>query len=83
MWNYFGQFVWIKKVTIIVAFHFMKRRLITKEVTIMIQKTVLTDQRQIKGSKIAKGFRSAKVLVNWGPFDEFFLEKKSHNAEKN
>ena len=26
--NYFGQFVWIeKKVTIIVAFHFMKRRL--------------------------------------------------------
>ena len=28
--NYFGQFVWIeKKVTIIVAFHFMKRRLKT------------------------------------------------------
>ena len=29
--NYFGQFVWIekKRVTIIVAFHFMKRRLIT------------------------------------------------------
>ena len=26
--NYFGQFVWIEKVTIIVAFHFMKRRLI-------------------------------------------------------
>ena len=27
--NYFGQFVWIekKRVTIIVAFHFMKRRL--------------------------------------------------------
>ena len=25
--NYFGQFVWIEKVTIIVAFHFMKRRL--------------------------------------------------------
>ena len=29
--NYFGQFVWIeKKVTIIVAFHFMKRRLETR-----------------------------------------------------
>ena len=31
--NYFGQFVWIekkKKVTIIVAFHFMKRRLIRR-----------------------------------------------------
>ena len=27
--NYFGQFVWIKKVTIIVAFHFMKRLLKT------------------------------------------------------
>ena len=29
--NYFGQFVWIekKRVTIIVAFHFMKRRLKT------------------------------------------------------
>ena len=27
--NYFGQFVWIKKVTIIVAFHCMKRRLKT------------------------------------------------------
>ena len=25
--NYFGQFVWIEKVTTIVAFHFMKRRL--------------------------------------------------------
>ena len=25
--NYFGQFVWIEKVTIIVAFHFMNRRL--------------------------------------------------------
>ena len=25
--NYFGQFVWIEKATIIVAFHFMKRRL--------------------------------------------------------
>ena len=25
--NYSGQFVWIEKVTIIVAFHFMKRRL--------------------------------------------------------
>ena len=25
--NYFGQFVWIEKVTIKVAFHFMKRRL--------------------------------------------------------
>ena len=23
LWNYFGQFVWIKKVTIIVAFHFV------------------------------------------------------------
>ena len=33
--NYFGQFVWIeKKVTIIVAFHFMKRRL--KRVTIIV-----------------------------------------------
>ena len=30
--NYFGQFVWIeKKVTLIVAFHFMKRRLKTTE----------------------------------------------------
>ena len=29
--NYFGQFVWIEKVTIIVAFHFMKRRLKTFE----------------------------------------------------
>ena len=32
--NYFGQFVWIekkKRVTIIVAFHFMKRRLKKKE----------------------------------------------------
>ena len=27
--NYFGQFVWIEKVTIIVAFNFMKRRLKT------------------------------------------------------
>ena len=28
LYNYFGQFVWIeKRVTIIVAFHFMKRRL--------------------------------------------------------
>ena len=25
--NYFDQFVWIEKVTIVVAFHFMKRRL--------------------------------------------------------
>ena len=31
--NYFGQFVWIekKRVTIIVAFHFMKRQLKTEE----------------------------------------------------
>ena len=31
--NYFGQFVWIekKRVTIIVAFHFMKRRLKTSD----------------------------------------------------
>ena len=31
--NYFGQFVWIekKRVTIIVAFHFMKRRLTSRE----------------------------------------------------
>ena len=33
--NYFGQFVWIekKRVTIIVAFHFMKRRLKTYRAT--------------------------------------------------
>ena len=40
-------------------------------------------RRHIKGSKIAKGLHSAKVLVNWGPFDEkFFMKKMSHNAEK-
>ena len=35
--NYSGQFVWIekKRVTIIVAFHFMKRRLKTKTLTIV------------------------------------------------
>ena len=27
-------------------------------------------RRHIKGSKIAKGLQGAKVLVNWGPFDE-------------
>ena len=27
LWNYCGQFMWIEKVPIIVAFHFMKRRL--------------------------------------------------------
>ena len=41
--NYFGQFVWIeKKVTIIVAFHFMKRRLkilILRQVEILRQVT--------------------------------------------
>ena len=25
--NYFGQFVWIEKMSLIVAFHFVKRRL--------------------------------------------------------
>ena len=29
-----------------------------------------------KISKIAKRFQSAKVFVNWGPLDEFFLEKR-------
>ena len=33
--NYFGQFVWIeKKVTILVAFHSMKRRLKTRVMTL-------------------------------------------------
>ena len=41
--NYFGQFVWIemkkkRKVTIIVAFHFMKRRLKTKITWIVLEK---------------------------------------------
>ena len=46
--NYFGQFVWIekKRVTIIVAFHFMKRRLKT-EFTLHKKKT---DTFLIKGS---------------------------------
>ena len=35
-------------------------------------------RRHIQGSKIAKGLQSAKVLVNWGHFDE----KKSHNVGK-
>ena len=35
--NYFGQFVWIeKKITIIAAFHFMKRRL--KRVTSIVSR---------------------------------------------
>ena len=36
--NYFGQFVWIekKRVTIIVAFHFMKRRLKIKGLGMII-----------------------------------------------
>ena len=40
--NYFGQFVWIekkrKKITIIVAFHFMKRRLKTFSIKFFISK---------------------------------------------
>ena len=42
----------------------------------------LPSRCHIKGSKTAKGLQSAKVLVNWGPFDDFFLGKKFHNAEK-
>ena len=45
--NYFGQFVWIeKKVTIIVAFHFMKRRLKTS--------------RAVQHSRRAKPFSNAQ-----------------------
>ena len=35
--NYFGQFVWIekKRVTIIVAFHFMKRRLKNRDFSVI------------------------------------------------
>ena len=32
-------------------------------------------RRHIKGSKIAEGLQSAKVLVNRGPFDEKIFEK--------
>ena len=39
--NYFGQFVWIeKKVTIIVAFHFMKRQLKNEKSLNLILKAV-------------------------------------------
>ena len=39
--NYFGQFVWIeKKVTIIVAFHFMKRRLKIKIKIFLFRKSL-------------------------------------------
>ena len=44
--NYFGQFVWIeKKVTIIVAFHFMKRRLKTGAIAFCEHKFSLADKK--------------------------------------
>ena len=41
--NYFGQFVWIekKRVTILVAFHFMKRRLKTERTKTSLFKIVI------------------------------------------
>ena len=57
--NYFGQFVWIekkkkRKVTIIVAFHFMKRRL--KNLTIRLyktfSKTLLRELRRLIGREL-------------------------------
>ena len=47
--KYFGQFVWIenkkRKATIIVAFHFMKRRLKNDAIQIYILKLVTTEKK--------------------------------------
>ena len=54
--NYFGQFVWIakkRKATIIVAFHFMKRRL-KRKATIIVAFHFMKRRRK-NGSKLSYG----------------------------
>ena len=75
--NYFGQFVWIKKVTIIVAFHFMKRRLQIEYH--FFSKSAEKALRSLNAFFTQKKFMKVKRV----PFDKRKnFGEKSHRAEK-
>ena len=62
--NYFGQFVWIeKKVTIIVAFHFMKRRLNSCPINYLVLKFSTTDGRLFITGYIRNNDQQNKFVV--------------------
>ena len=67
--NYFGQFVWIekKRVTIIVAFHFMKRRLKTT-LQRQLGKMKLQLYESYNFSQKAPSKNSGEITINVGPF---------------
>ena len=67
--NYFGQFVWIKKVTIIVAFHFIKRRLKTESV---LKQSLFSNITLLKSSKFLLRFRSKPNCFSQTKKDVFF-----------
>ena len=71
--NYFGQFVWIekKRVTIIVAFHFMKRRLKT---SINGKSEIFTRQKEIT---LRYQFELLKTLVEcFSPNKKYTVDRK-------
>ena len=69
--TYFGQFVWIeKKVTIIVVFHFMKRRL-----------KINTNQKMTEQKKIHK--KRLLLFSCQNPFSHTFFKKSEHDFFQN
>ena len=67
--HYFGQFVWIeKKVTIIVAFHFMKRQLKFKKCFMLKNRpkranVALTAYQRVRVSLVKAWYRNYLVYV--------------------
>ena len=69
--NYFGQFVWIeKKVTLIIAFHFMKRRLKTVWPGTPISRT-LTEAKMVDVYKAAFMMKTTNFMIPY--LENFFL----------
>ena len=86
--NYFGQFVWIEKVIILAAFHFMKRRLKIEgnffSETFLKSPVSRIVPKNVKWGTFLNIHSVAKYQkIEGGPFGDIkkFAKKKSHKAE--